>query len=215
MSLNLATLNARGLRDPSKYVRLLGELSDLSVNAAAVQETHFICDADCWVLERDFVVFSAYGRCSGAGVSLLVGCSLNADVNIVFAGDGGWLVVANVAIKSFEFRMIAVYAYNIVVERASFYRWLLPFFNNRKQLDLVGDWNAILHPKIDQILRCESSLIGLKAWHDLVNSFHLDHPQREMWMWLDSSPSTWVGSYLDSVLEELTVISLVIPCSTL
>ena len=40
MSLNLATLNAKGLRDPSKCARLLGEISNISVIVAAVQETH-------------------------------------------------------------------------------------------------------------------------------------------------------------------------------
>ena len=48
---------------------------------------------------------------------------LNADVNIVLANDdGGWLVVADVSIKSFEFRGVAVYASNIAAERVSFYR---------------------------------------------------------------------------------------------
>ena len=35
MALNLATLNARGLSDPSKCARLLGELLNLSVDVAA------------------------------------------------------------------------------------------------------------------------------------------------------------------------------------
>ena len=82
ISLNLATLNARGLRDPSKCAHLIGELSNLCINVAAVQETHFIYAADCRVLENDFGVFSAYGSRSNAGVSLLVECSLDADVSV-------------------------------------------------------------------------------------------------------------------------------------
>ena len=53
IALNFATFNARGLRDPSKRVHLLGELWNLSVNVAAVQETHFNCAADFRVLEDD------------------------------------------------------------------------------------------------------------------------------------------------------------------
>ena len=41
MALNLATLNVRGLRDPGKCTRLLGELKTLGVDVAAMQETHF------------------------------------------------------------------------------------------------------------------------------------------------------------------------------
>ena len=63
---------------------------------------HFICEADCQVLRDDFVIYSAFGSRFGAGVSLLVGHSLDAFVNVVFAGDGGRLLVADVAIKTFE-----------------------------------------------------------------------------------------------------------------
>ena len=70
----------------------------------------------------------------------------------------------------------------------------------------MGDWNAILHPKIDKVGRgarrlgrCESSLVGLMT-HNLVDRFRLGHSGREMWTWLDSSPTAKVGSYLDRVL---------------
>ena len=121
MALNLASLNVRELRDPSRCSRLLGELSNIGVNVAAVQDTHFICAADCQPLEGDFVVFSAFGSSCGAGVSLLVGRSLNANVNVVFAGDEGRLVVVDIAVKTFEFQVVAVYAPNTSGERRSFY----------------------------------------------------------------------------------------------
>ena len=103
MTLNVASLNPRGLRDASKCVHLLAELSNLCVDVAAVQETHFTCETDCRVLEDDFVVYLAFGSRLSAGVSLLVGRSLDAIVNIVFAGDEGRLLVADVAVKTFEF----------------------------------------------------------------------------------------------------------------
>ena len=147
-------------------------------------------------------------------IPLLVGRSLEADVDIVLAGDGGQLVVANVAVKSFN-------ASNIAVERISFFCRLVLFLDDTKQLVLMGDWNAILDPKIDKVGqrarrlgRCDSSLVGLMTRHNLVDRFHLDHPGREMWMWLDSSPSAKVGSYLDRVLDKLILILLVVPRST-
>ena len=85
MSLNLGTLNARGLRDPSKCSCLLGELSTLGVDFLAVQETHFTFAEDWRVLEDDLVVLSAYSNRSSVGIPLLVGRSLNADVNLVLA----------------------------------------------------------------------------------------------------------------------------------
>ena len=67
--------------------------------------------------------------------------------------------------------------------------------------------NAILDPKIDKV--------GKGASHDLVDRFRLDHPGREMWMCLDRSPSVRVRSYLDRVLEALTLILLRVPRSTM
>ena len=116
-------------------VRLLGELKNFRVNVAAVKETHFICAVDCRVLEGDFNVFSAYGSRSSAGISLLVGRSLDAD--IVLAGDGGRLVVADIAVKSFKFRLVTVYAPNITAERISFLRRLAPFLDDTKRLFLM------------------------------------------------------------------------------
>ena len=167
------------------------------------------------MLEGDFSVFSAYGSCGSAGVSLLVVRSLDA-VDVVFAGDGGQLVVADVAVKSFKFSLVAFNASNIAAERVSFFRRLAPFLDDTKRLVLMGDWNAIFDPKIDKVGRgasrlgrCESSLVGLMTRHDLVDRFRLDHPGREMWTWLDSSPSAKVGSYLDKVLVRRADIDFV------
>ena len=60
------------------------------------------------MLEDDFVVFSTFSSHWSGGVSPLVGHSLNAIVNLVFADDGGRLV------KSFQFRVAAVYAPNCI-----------------------------------------------------------------------------------------------------
>ena len=117
--------------------------------------------------------------------------------------------MADVAVKSFKFRLVAIYASNIAVVRVSFFRRLAPFLDDTKRLVLMGYWNAILDPKIDKIGRganrlgrCESSLVGFMTGNDLVDRFRLDHPAREMWTWLDRSPSAKVGSYLDSVSEK-------------
>ena len=135
-------------RDPSKCSRFLGELSNLDVDVGAAQEAHLTRTADWRVLEDDVVVLSVYCSRRSVGVFLRVGCSLNADVNLVFADDGDRLVVTNVAVKSFEFRVVAVYAPSIAAERVSFFRRLVPFLDDPKRIVLVVDWNAILDPKI-------------------------------------------------------------------
>ena len=121
MAQNLATLNARGLRDPSKCSYLIDKLSNFRVDVPAVQETHFTCAANCRVMEGDYVVLSSCSRRSSVVVTLLIGRNLNADVNLVLADDEDRLAVANVTVKSFEFWVDAVYAPNIAAERVSFF----------------------------------------------------------------------------------------------
>ena len=70
---------------------------------------------------------------SAAAVSLLVGRSLDAIVNVVFAGDKGRLLVADIDVKTFEFRIAAVYAPNIAGERRLFFRRLGSFLDASKR----------------------------------------------------------------------------------
>ena len=123
------SVNMKGLRDLSKCARLLGELSNLCVDVA-VQETHFISATDSRRGTLSF--FSAYGSRCSAGVSSLIGRSLDANVNIVFAGEGDRLVVADVAVKSFEFRVVAVYVSSIAAEKCLFFRRLVCFLTTRR-----------------------------------------------------------------------------------
>ena len=156
---------------------------------AAVQETHFVCEVDCKLLKHDFVVYSAFGSRFGAGVSLLVGRSLDAIVNVFFAGDGGRLLVADVAVKTFEFRIAAVHVPNSAAER----RRLGSSVDSSKRTVLMGDWNAIIDPDIDRasrgasrLARCDSGLSDFLTEFDLVDRFRLDHPGREIWMLIGS-----------------------------
>ena len=82
------------------------------------------------MVEDNFVVFSAFGSHCSPGVSLLIGHSFNAIVNLGFVDDGDRLVVADVAVKTFEFRMVAVYVPNILGEKRSFFRRLAPFLDD-------------------------------------------------------------------------------------
>ena len=99
---------------------------------------------------------------------------------------GGRLVEADIAVKTFEFRVVAVYVPYCVGERRFFFP-TVGAVPQRFATVLMGDWNAILDPKLDRGRRgargsdrCESSLVDLLAEHDLVDKFRLDHQGREM-----------------------------------
>lgn len=63
------------------------------------------------------VVYSAYGVWFARGVSLLMKHTVDAKVDLVYIDTDGWLTVADIAVKSGSFRVIAVYAPNEREER--------------------------------------------------------------------------------------------------
>ena len=88
--------------------------------------------------------------------------------------------------------MVTVYASNL--SRDTPFLTAGPFPNDSNQLVLVGDWNAILDPKIDRFERRasgsdrrESNLIDFMAQRNLVDRFCLDLPGIEMRAWIDNS----------------------------
>ena len=116
-------------------------------------------------------------------------------------------MVADVAVKTVEFRIAEVHAPSTAAERRSFFRCLGSFLDASKRTVLVSDWNAILDLNIDRVGRgangsgrCDSSLVKFLAEFDLIDRYRLDHTEWEMWTWLGSSPFDQVRSYLDRVL---------------
>ena len=146
----------------------------------------------------------------------------HADVDVVFVCDEGRLVVADVAVKSFNIRLVAVYAPNISVERASFFRRLAPFLDDTKRLALMGDWNAILDPKIDKSGGELEGWEGVKAdllpsWLVMVWSTGSDWITQggRCGRGLIAHPlPKWVPTWTEYWLEELIATSLVVTRST-
>ena len=68
------------------------------------------------MLEDDYEILSAICSLCTTRVFLLIECSLNANVNLAFADDGGRLIIGDVAVKSFEFWVVAVYVPYVIAE---------------------------------------------------------------------------------------------------
>ena len=130
-----------------------------------------------WTQLRYFAYIVVVG-CWRANLLSFHRTRLYAGISLVFAGDEGQLVVADIGVKSFAYRVVTDYVPNCTAERCSFFRRFGQFLVSPKGIVLVGYWNAILEPKIDGAgwgasgsKRCESSLINLKAEHTLVDRF--------------------------------------------
>ena len=98
------------------HVCLVNSRTSVRISSQCRKFTSF---AQCQMLDDDSDVLSAFGSRCSAEVTLLIGHSLNANVNLLFADGRGQLVVADIAVKSFDFRVMAVYAPNTISERHS------------------------------------------------------------------------------------------------
>lgn len=104
MAIKLACLNVKELRDRIKVARLLYDLLFFDVDVAAIQETYFVSDVVC---SRATLLFIQHTG-TGWPETLLVKRSLGARVDLVRVR----LVVADIAVKTGSFRVVAVYAPN-------------------------------------------------------------------------------------------------------
>ena len=145
-ALNPASLNVRRLSDPSKCLHLLGELSNLCVNVAAVQDTHFTYVMGCRLLEDDFVVFQHTADTAALGSLCLLNAAL-IRLSMLYLQ----MTVTDVAVKSFEIPGVCSSCTQYRWRKSFLFQQLPPFVDDSKWLVLVGDWNAILDPKIDGV----------------------------------------------------------------
>ena len=136
MTLNNAIFNVQRVSDWRFAVRVLGKLKTHCVDVVDVQETHFILKKGDDVLEVEYVI-SAFGYRISAGVPLSIEGSLNVDVYVVLVNEVERLVVVDVAVRSFKFRVVAVYAPSIPWERLSLFRRLQPFLTGSEPLRLT------------------------------------------------------------------------------
>ena len=211
MAINIASLNARGLRDSSCAARVLRSLIDFQLDVVALQETHFASSLDERVFRNHFDVFSSYGIPSGRGVSLLIRQSLEAVVNVVFRDDEGRLLVADLKIDEKQFRIVIVHAPCNTRKRRNFLTTLEPYLTDPKRTISVGDWNSILDPEIDRAGKGnggngwsgnpDDTLINFIAEHRLVDRYRHEHPKTKVWTWTNSNTEVVTNrSYLDRFL---------------
>ena len=106
---------------------------------------------DYRVLEKNYIVFSAFANYNSVEVSLLVGRSLKADVNLIFVDDEDQLVMTYVVTKSFMLQVVVVYRPNCDADKRSFFWQLRPFLTGPELMVLVGHWNVILDSELERV----------------------------------------------------------------
>lgn len=147
-SLNLATLNVRGLSSKRRQSQVYRLLTDLDVDVLAVQETKVEGDDETGDMVRRFT--SRYFVCVSHAVGSSAGCLLFVKklsglvVKQVFSGLSGRLVIGDVELAEEQWRFICLYAPNDAKERTVFFSNVRPYLTAEKRLVVLGDFNCVL-----------------------------------------------------------------------
>jgi exonuclease III len=223
-SLNIATLNARGLANVTKRRRLFRLLREKHIDIACIQETH--CTAND-ILDWSFPwfngqsVYSSWACKTGAnrssGVCFLFNRQrfINDDITIEHKddNDGRFIIVRIAVAPNIHVRVIGLYAPNDSADRRRF------FDNMRTVLDglptavdhhvLLGDTNCISDPVLDRFHGAAdpSSLAGslelsqLAAATQTVDIWRRLYPNKQDATFF----TTQVGTRLDRIFVDRNV----------
>lgn len=147
-SLNVATLNVRGLASKRKQSQVYRLLIDQDIDVLAVQETKVDGEEETEGMVRRFT--SSYYASVSHAVGTSAGCVLlvkklpGLEMQAVTACLSGRLVVCDCQCNSVEYRIICVYAPNALEARLDFFDSLKQHLNTERRLMLLGDFNCVL-----------------------------------------------------------------------
>lgn len=147
-TLRIATLNVRGLSTKKKQNQLYRLANELDLDVLAVQETKVEGDEQTGSMVHRFttqyncVVSHAVGM--SAGCVLFVRQSVGVQVNEVTTGQSGRLVVCDFTLSGLEWRIVCLYAPNLVDERRALFEGMRQYCDSDKLLILLGDFNCVL-----------------------------------------------------------------------
>ena len=102
------------------------------------------------ILSRNYLSSTTYFDDRSRDITWLVSRRLNASCALVLSDLAGRLCVLDITLKDKTWRLIGVYEPNANCELPNFFRHIEPYMIPSRQAILVGDWNVILDPNLDQ-----------------------------------------------------------------
>ncbi|CAN7950719.1 unnamed protein product, partial [Ixodes hexagonus] len=147
-SLTCATLNVRGLAHKRRQSQLYRLLTDLDIDVLAVQETKVDGDEETRSMVQRYTTryfaFVSHAVGMSAGCVLFVRKLPGLVVQEVKSGMAGRFVSCDVLFGSVEWRVVCVYAPNLVNDRTVFFENIWQHLNTERIIILMGDFNCVL-----------------------------------------------------------------------
>ena len=145
--LRLATITVRGLSGRRKQYQLRRLLDDKDLDIIALQETKIESEEGTDRMVNLFTsrylvcVSHACGRAGGC--ALLIRKTLGITIESVITDENGRLVVCDLLLCAMKWRVICLYAPNVISDRTSFFDILDGYLRVEGFIIMMGDFNCV------------------------------------------------------------------------
>ena len=155
-NIHLISLNAQGLRDRSKRLRLKQWLTQQKTDVLFLQETHFTTEIISSIINEfsEWDVCNSFGKSNSRGCSIFIRKQLNFKIINQTIDEHGRYIIMNIEIKNDKYSLINIYSPNDHNQRNTFFNdMILLLTKHSNGIKIIGgDFNDTLN-KEDRITK--------------------------------------------------------------
>uniref|UniRef100_A0AAR2LBN1 exodeoxyribonuclease III n=1 Tax=Pygocentrus nattereri TaxID=42514 RepID=A0AAR2LBN1_PYGNA len=149
-TLRFVTWNVRGAGSREKRLKIFNRLSDLQADIVFLQETHMSKTPTYTLTSPQFP--HAYSACYNSkqrGVAILINRRIHFSISNNITDPEGRFIILNLSILNMHLCIANIYGPN--VDDPSFFHNIFTALSDHSDTKLIigGDFNLVLHPKID------------------------------------------------------------------
>jgi len=224
-SVNVISLNIRGLRDGNKrreIFRWLKRYHKAENHFTFLQESHSV-DTDCekWKREWGANIFFSHGKNDARGVAILFPSRGSFDIEDSWSDIDGRIAMVKIKFENEMIFLINVYAptKNNQRQQLEFFSNLQTVVTNNEEASLViaGDFNTYLDPLLDKqggniepVSQYTAKLQNLIDNQDLVDVWRTYNPTTKRFTWRQNNPL--IQSRLDYFFISLNLMQNIENC---
>ena len=200
--ISLISINANGLRDPSKRAAFIRWIHSIGPDLVCIQETHSTSDSEItsWFSSSGYLSASSHGSNKSSGVCTLFKSSFKMVSAI--KDDSGRFLLCHFDSKGKFFQLANVYAPNRNPDRDAFFEDISASLDPSCSILLAGDFNSVFDPSVDRrggspsdLRESSSTLSDLFDLCSCSDTWRFFHPDLKSFSWTKSDGS--IASRID------------------
>ena len=197
--LRLASLNVRGLKDPTKRRQIFQYCKEKQFDVILLQETHLQKEDEYFVRSIwGGDIFHSYGENNARGVAIMIRKETKVNVKDVKTDKLGRVIVLDIDFEGDSYTIINIYAPNL--DTPQFFAELSDYLihdDEETAIILGGDFNLVLNASVDRITsrgknpNKEKSLTVLNRLiteYKLMDIWRFQHKHTHQYTWKRTNP---------------------------